>query len=441
MNVLVVGSGGREHALCRRIGASSLIDTLYCAPGNAGTGEIASPVDIPPTDVAGLAAFCRNEAIGYVVVGPERPLVDGLVDRLAEAGVRAFGPSAKAAAIEGSKGFAKDLCARHGIPTAAFGRFSEAAAAKAWIEANGAPIVVKADGLAAGKGVTVARSEAEAMAAVDEALGGRFGAAGREIVVEEFLDGEEASFFALVDGKCALPLASARDYKTAGEGDTGPNTGGMGAVSPAPAVTCEIRDRIMERIVEPTVSAMAAEGRPYVGILYAGVMIVDGEPRLLEYNARFGDPECQALLARLDPESDLLAALMAATGKSLDSYPSIHVPKTDGGYVSGALHWGGETAVTVVLAARGYPGEYETGSEIRNVEAAEELPGVTVCHAATERRNGALIAAGGRVLNVTAVGADAAEARARAYEAVDAIDWPQGFCRRDIGLRAGGRGA
>ncbi len=441
MNVLVVGSGGREHALCRRIGASPLVNTLYCAPGNAGIGEIAIRVDIPPTDVDGLVAFCRNEAIGYVVVGPERPLVDGLVDRLAEAGVGAFGPSAKAAAIEGSKGFAKDLCARHGIPTAAFGRFSEAAAAKAWIEANGAPVVVKADGLAAGKGVTVARSEAEAMAAVDEALGGRFGAAGREIVVEEFLDGEEASFFALVDGKCVLPLASARDYKTAGEGDTGPNTGGMGAVSPAPAVTCEIRDGIMKRIVKPTVSAMADEGRPYAGILYAGVMIVDGEPHLLEYNARFGDPECQALLARLNPESDLLPALMAATGKFLDSYPSIDMPKKDGGYVPGALHWGSETAVTVVLAARGYPGEYETGSEIRNVEAAEELSGVTVCHAATERRNGALVAAGGRVLSVTAVGADAAEARARAYEAVDAIDWPQGFCRRDIGLRAGGRGA
>ena len=442
MNVLVVGSGGREHALCRRIGASSLVDTLYCAPGNAGIGEIARRVDIPPTDIDGLVAFCRNEAIGYVVVGPERPLVDGLVDRLAEAGVRAFGPSAKAAAIEGSKGFAKDLCARHDIPTAAFGRFSEAAPAKAWIAANGAPVVVKADGLAAGKGVTVARSEAEAMAAVDEALGGRFGAAGREIVVEEFLDGEEASFFALVDGETVLPLASARDYKTAGEGGAGPNTGGMGAVSPAPAVTCEIRDRIMKRIVEPTVSAMAAEGRPYAGILYAGVMIVDGEPCLLEYNARFGDPECQALLARLNPESDLLPALTATTtAGTLSSYPSIHMPKKDGGYVSGALHWGSETAVTVVLAARGYPGEYETGSEIRNVEAAEELPGVTVCHAATERRNGALVAAGGRVLNVTAVGANAAEARERAYEAVDAIDWPQGFCRRDIGLPADGRGA
>ena len=428
MNVLVVGSGGREHALCRCIGASPLVDTLHCAPGNAGIGEIARRADVPATDVDGLVAFCRNEAIDYVIVGPEQPLVDGLVDRLAEAGVKAFGPDAKAAAIEGSKGFAKDLCARHGIPTAAYGRFSEAAAAKAWIAANGAPVVVKADGLAAGKGVTVARSEAAAEAAVDEALGGRFGAAGREIVVEEFLDGEEASFFALADGETVLPLASARDYKTAGEGDTGPNTGGMGAVSPAPApaVTPEIRDRIMKRIVEPTVSAMAAEGRPYTGVLYAGVMIVDGEPLLLEYNARFGDPECQALLARLDPESDLLPALTAAT---------------DGGLAQVELQWGHETAVTVVLAAQGYPGGYETGSEIRNVEAAEKLPGVTVFHAATERRNGALVAAGGRVLNVTAVGADVAEARARAYEAVDTIDWPQGFCRRDVGLRAGGRAA
>ena len=426
MNVLVVGSGGREHALCRCIGASSRVDTLHCAPGNAGIGEIARRADVPVTDVDGLVAFCRNKAIDYVIVGPEQPLVDGLVDRLAEAGVKAFGPNAKAAAIEGSKGFAKDLCARHGIPTAAYGRFSEAAAAKAWIAANGAPVVVKADGLAAGKGVTVARSEAAAAAAVDEALGGRFGAAGREIAVEEFLDGEEASFFALADSETVLPLASARDYKTAGEGDTGPNTGGMGAVSPAPAVTPEIHDRIMKRIVEPTVSAMAAEGRPYTGVLYAGVMIVDGEPLLLEYNARFGDPECQALLARLDPESDLLPALTAAT---------------DGGLAQVELQWGHETAVTVVLAARGYPGGYETGSEIRNVEAAGELPGVTVCHAATERRNGALVAAGGRVLNVTAVGADVAEARARAYQAVDMIDWPQGFCRRDVGLRAGGRAA
>ena len=426
MNVLVVGSGGREHALCRCIGASSLVDTLHCAPGNAGIGEIARRADVPATDVDGLVAFCRSEAIDYVIVGPEQPLVDGLVDRLAEAGVKAFGPDAEAAAIEGSKGFAKDLCARHGIPTAAYGRFSEAAAAKAWIAANGAPIVVKADGLAAGKGVTVARSEAEAEAAVDEALGGRFGAAGREIVVEEFLDGEEASFFALADGETVVPLASARDYKTAGEGGAGPNTGGMGAVSPAPAVTPEIRDRIMKRIVMPTVSAMAAEGRPYAGVLYAGVMIVDGEPLLLEYNARFGDPECQALLARLDPESNLLPALTAAT---------------DGGLAQAELRWRPRTAVTVVLAARGYPGGYETGSEIRNVEAAGELPGVTVFHAATERRNGALVAAGGRVLNVTAVGADVAEARARAYQAVDTIDWPQGFCRRDVGLRAGGRAA
>ena len=441
LNVLVVGSGGREHALCRCLGASPLVDTLHCAPGNAGIGEIARRADVPATDVDGLVEFCRSEAVDHVVVGPERPLVDGLVDRLAEAGVTAFGPNAEAAAIEGSKGFAKDLCARYDIPTAAYGRFSEAAAAKAWIAANGAPIVVKADGLAAGKGVTVARSEAAAAAAVDEALGGRFGAAGREIVVEEFLDGEEASFFALADGETALPLASARDYKTAGEGDTGPNTGGMGAVSPAPAVTPEICDKIMKRIVEPTVSAMAAEGRPYTGVLYAGVMIVDGEPLLLEYNARFGDPECQALLARLNSESDLLPALMAATNGGLAYYPDIHIQKNDGTHASAALQWGHETAVTVVLAARGYPGGYETGSEIRSVEAAGELPGVTICHAATERRNGALVAAGGRVLNVTAVGADAAEARARAYEAVDAIDWPQGFCRRDVGLRAGGREA
>ncbi len=424
VNVLVVGSGGREHALCWCIGASPLVDTLYCAPGNGGIGEVAERVDIAPADIDGLLGFCRSAAVDYVVVGPEQPLVDGLVDRLAEAGVKAFGPSAKAAAIEGSKGFAKDLCARHGIPTAAFGRFSEAGPAKAYIAANGVPIVVKADGLAAGKGVTVARSEAEAMSAVDEALGGRFGAAGREIVVEEFLDGEEASFFALVDGRTALPLASAQDHKAVGDGDTGPNTGGMGAYSPAPVVTPEMRDRIMARIVAPTVSAMAEEGRPYTGVLYAGLMIVDGEPLLLEYNARFGDPECQALMPRL--RSDLFPALMAATDGVLD--------RVD-------LRWRDETALTVVLAARGYPGAYETGSGIRNVKAAGELPGVTIFHAGTETRNGDLLAAGGRVLNVTALGESVAEAQARAYEAVDAIDWPQGFSRRDIGWRAVAREA
>ena len=419
LNVLVVGSGGREHALCWCIGASPLVDTLYCAPGNGGIGEIANRIDIGPTDIDGLLGFCRSETVDYVIVGPEQPLVDGLVDRLTEAGIKAFGPRASASAIEGSKGFTKDLCAKYGIPTAAFGRFSEAEPAKAYIVANGAPIVVKADGLAAGKGVTVARSEAEAMAAVDEALGGRFDGAGHEIVIEEFLDGEEASFFALVDGRSALPLASAQDHKAVGDGDTGPNTGGMGAYSPAPVVTPEMHDKIMTRIIEPTVSAMAAEGRPYTGLLYAGVMIVDGEPLLLEYNARFGDPECQVLMPRL--KSDLFPALLAATEGVLDQVD---------------LRWRDDVALTVVLATRGYPGEYERGSEIRNVKSAEELPDVTIFHAGTEIRNGALVATGGRVLNVTALGKSAAEAQARAYEAVDVIDWPQGFCRRDIGWRA-----
>lgn len=419
MNVLVVGSGGREHALCWAVSASPLVDTLYCAPGNGGIGEIATRVDIAPTDTDAVIGFCRSESIDYVIVGPEQPLVAGLVDSLAEAGIKAFGPSAKAAAIEGSKGFTKDLCDKYDIPTGAYGRFSEAEPARAYIAEQGAPIVVKADGLAAGKGVTVAQSVAEALAAVDEAFAGRFGAAGQEVVVEEFLDGEEASFFALVDGKTALPLATAQDHKAVGDGDTGPNTGGMGAYSPAPIVTPEMHDKIMTRIIEPTVAAMAAEGCPYKGVLYAGLMIVDGEPMLIEYNARFGDPECQVLIPRL--KSDLLPALIASTDGLLDQVD---------------LRWHDEAALTVVLATEGYPGDYEKGSVIRNVKTAEELPDVTIFHAGTETENSNVIATGGRVLNVTATGKDVREAQMRAYEAVDVIDWPQGFCRRDIGWRA-----
>jgi phosphoribosylamine--glycine ligase len=419
VNVLVVGSGGREHALCWALSASPLVDALFCAPGNGGIAAVAACVDIDPMDFDALIGFCRSEAIEFVVVGPEQPLVGGLVDALSGAGIRAFGPTAAAAELEGSKAFTKSLCEKYGIPTAAFGRFTDAGAARSYVERHGAPIVVKADGLAAGKGVTVARTVAEALSAIDDVFGGRFGAAGREVVVEEFLDGEEASFFALVDGRNVLPLATAQDHKAVGDGDTGPNTGGMGAYSPAPAVTPDLHAQILSRIVEPTVAAMAAEGRPFTGVLYAGVMIVDGQPKLLEYNTRFGDPECQVLLPRL--RSDLLPAMIATTDGALDTVD---------------LRWSDDVALTVVLATRGYPGPYTTGSVIRNVDAAADLPGVTIFHSGTRRDGGRLIATGGRVLAITALGASVRDAQRRAYEAVDVLDWPDGFCRRDIGWRA-----
>ena len=419
MNILVVGGGGREHALCWALAASPLTDALFCAPGNGGIAEVATCIDIDVMDVDGLLGFCRSEEIEFVVVGPEAPLVAGLVDQLEDAGVKAFGPTAAAAVLEGSKAFTKDLCARAGIPTAAYKRFTDAGAAKAYIAAQGAPIVVKADGLAAGKGAIVCETVGEADAAVDEILGGRFGAAGAEIVVEAFLEGEEASFFALCDGKTALPLATAQDHKRVGDGDTGPNTGGMGAYSPAPVMTAALCETVMQRIVQPTLEAMAAEGRPYKGVLYAGLMITRHGPQLIEYNVRFGDPECQALLPRL--MSDLLPALLAARDGVLDRFD---------------LRWYPETALTVVMAARGYPGDYDKGGEIKNLGAAGELPDVTIFHAGTRAEAGRIYANGGRVLGVTALGGDVAEAQARAYEAVDVIDWPGGFCRCDIGWRA-----
>jgi phosphoribosylamine--glycine ligase len=424
MRILVVGSGGREHALCWAIAASPLCDALFCAPGNPGIAEEATCVPVAATDAQSLVELCRRERLDFVVVGPEAPLVAGLVDKLEEAGVAAFGPSGAAAALEGSKGFAKDFCARHGIPTAGYGRFREAQAAKAFIRARGAPIVVKADGLAAGKGVTVAATVEEALAAVDAAMvEGRFGAAGREVVVEACLHGEEASLFALVDGRHALLLASAQDHKRAGDGDTGPNTGGMGAYSPAPAVTPELEREVMARIIEPTVAGMAAEGRPFKGILYAGLMLTDAGPQLVEYNVRFGDPECQVLLPRL--RSDLLPALVAARDGVLKDFD---------------LRWRAEAALCVVLAAKGYPAAPETGSEIRGLEAARATgPEVTIFHAGTRRDGDRLLAAGGRVLDVVALGRSIAEAQAKAYAAVDRIDWPGGFCRRDIGWRAVGR--
>ncbi|MGF1630582.1 MAG: phosphoribosylamine--glycine ligase [Kiloniellaceae bacterium] len=422
MKVLVVGGGGREHALCWTIAASPLCHKLFCAPGNAGIAEEAECVPIAPEDIAGLLAFVQKEAIDYVVVGPEGPLVQGLVDRLAEIGVKAFGPSAAAAQLEGSKGFTKDLCARYDIPTAAYARFTDAAAAKAYVYEQGAPIVVKADGLAAGKGVTVAMTEDEALAAIDEALaGGAFGAAGAELVIEAFLEGEEASFFALVDGETALPLATAQDHKRAYDGDQGPNTGGMGAYSPAPVMTQAMIDETMARIITPTVAAMQAEGMPFKGVLYAGLMITRNGPELIEYNVRFGDPECQVILMRL--MSDLLPALIAST---------------DGVLASFDLRWYPEAALTVVMAAEGYPGTYEKGSVIRGLDLA---PGnsddVQVFHAGTKTGpNGEILANGGRVLNVTAMAPSIKAAQELAYAAVDRIDWPQGFCRRDIGWRA-----
>ena len=421
MRILVVGGGGREHALCWAIAASPLCDQLYCAPGNAGIAREATCVPIGAEDLDALLAFARDEAIDVVVVGPEAPLVLGLADRLGEAGIKVFGPSAAAAALEGSKAFMKDLCAKYGIPTAAYRRFTDAAAAKAYLRERGAPIVVKADGLAAGKGVTVAATLAEAERAVDAALvAGAFGRAGAEVVIEERLEGEEASVFALVDGKTVLPLASAQDHKQVGDGDTGPNTGGMGAYSPAPIMTEAMAGRVMDEILRPTVRAMREEGRLYKGVLYGGLMITAEGPKLLEYNVRFGDPECQVLMARL--KSDLLPALIATSDGVLGSFD---------------LRWHEEAALVVVLAAKGYPGAYEKGSVIRGVEAAERDDKVVVFHAGTKRgEDGALLANGGRVLGVTALGATVAEAQRRAYAAVDRIDWPEGFCRRDIGWRA-----
>ena len=420
MNILVIGSGGREHALCWAIAASPLVERLYCAPGNAGIAEEAECVPIGVMETARIIAFCKQASIDFVVVGPEAPLVAGLVDALEGEGIAAFGPSRVAAALEGSKGFMKDLCAREGIPTAAYRRFAEASAAKAYIAAQGAPIVVKADGLAAGKGVVVAATVAEAQEAVDAAFGGRFGPAGAEIVVEDCLIGEEASFFALVDGKTALPLAAAQDHKRVGDGDTGPNTGGMGAYSPTPTMTPALEGEVMERIILPTVRAMAQDGRPFKGVLYAGLMLTAAGPKLIEYNVRFGDPECQPLMMRL--KSDLLPALIAARDGILHQVD---------------LRWHDETALCVVMAANGYPDDPRRGSEIRGLAEAGADPEVKIFHAGTKRDGERIVADGGRVLGVTALGRDLADARARAYAAVGKIDWPDGFCRRDIGARRG----
>ncbi len=420
MKVLVVGGGGREHALCWALAASPLLTKLYCAPGNAGIAADAECVAIAQTDLDGLVGFAATERIDFVVVGPEQPLAAGLVDRLDRAGIPSFGPTQAAAVLESSKGFVKDLCARHAIPTARYRRFRDSAAALAHVRAEGAPIVIKADGLAAGKGVTVATSLAEAEAAVRGALDeNRFGDAGHEVVIEECLAGEEVSFFALVDGTTVLPLASAQDHKRALDGDRGPNTGGMGAYSPAPIMTPALEAEVLDRIVRPTVRAMAAAGTPFKGVLYAGLMITADGAKLIEYNVRFGDPECQVLVPRL--KSDLLPALLAVRDGALDKFD---------------LRWRDDAAITVVMAAAGYPDAYRKGSAIRGLDDAAAVDGVTVFHAGTRRDGDRLVADGGRVLNVTALGASLSEARDRAYRAIERIDWPEGFCRRDIGWRA-----
>jgi phosphoribosylamine--glycine ligase len=420
MKTLVVGAGGREHALCWALAASPLVERLYCAPGSDAIAREASCVPLAIDDLAGIVAFCRDEGIELVVPGPELPLVLGLVDRLEAAGIPAFGPSAAAARLEGSKAFAKEFCARHGIPTAPFHTFTadQAEAARTHVNEHGTPLVVKADGLAAGKGVTVAASTAEALSALDDAFGGAFGEAGRTVVIEDCLIGEEASLFALVDGADVLEFGTAQDHKRAREGDTGPNTGGMGAYAPAPCMTPELTERAMAEIVRPTVVGMAAAGTPYRGVLYAGLMLTESGPQLLEYNVRFGDPECQALLPRL--MTDLGQLLQGGAAGML-------------GHMD--LRWYPEHVMTVVMAARGYPGDYHRGSRIRGLDAAAEIEGVTIFHAGTRIEHGRVFANGGRVLNVTAAGATLQEARARAYAAIDRIDWPEGFCRRDIGWR------
>ena len=419
MNILLLGSGGREHALAWKMAASPVADKLYCAPGNAGIAREAECVPLDPADHAAVIAFCRGAGIDFVVVGPEAPLCAGIVDDLEAAGIKAFGPSKAAARLEGSKGFTKDLCRANGIPTAAYERFRAAAPAKAYIGARGAPIVVKADGLAAGKGVVVAQSLAEAEAAVDMMFGGGLGEAGVEVVIEEFLDGEEASFFALCDGETAIALTTAQDHKRAYDGDTGPNTGGMGAYSPAPNIDAAMSARIMAEIIAPTLRAMKAMGAPYKGVLYAGLMMTGDGPKLIEYNARFGDPETQVLMLRL--MSDLVPALLASRDGMLKNFD---------------LRWYAEPALTVVMAAKGYPGPYQRGTVIEGLDDAAAVEGVEIFHAGTKAEGGKILANGGRVLDVSALGKTVSEARSRAYEAVSRIRWPEGFCRHDIGWRA-----
>jgi phosphoribosylamine--glycine ligase len=419
MNILILGGGGREHALAWAIQQNPKCDRLIVAPGNAGIAQIAECADIDTLDGAAVVTFAEENAVDFVVIGPEAPLAAGVADACRAAGLLTFGPSAAAARLEASKAFTKEVCDACGAPTAAWARFAEAGAAKDHVRALGAPIVVKADGLAAGKGVVVAQTVDEACAAIDEMFGGAFGAAGAEVVIEEFMGGEEASFFVLCDGTDVLPIGTAQDHKRVGEGDTGPNTGGMGAYSPAPVLTGALQAQVLDEIIRPTVAEMARRGTPFQGVLYAGLMIEGGRARLVEYNVRFGDPECQVLMMRLGAQAfDLIHA--AAEGRLAEARVS----------------WAEDHALTVVMAAEGYPGAYAKGSQIRGLEELPQDSRHMVFHAGTAARDGGVIAAGGRVLNVTARGATLAEARERAYGMVDRIDWPGGFCRRDIGWRA-----
>jgi phosphoribosylamine--glycine ligase len=417
MKVLLIGSGGREHALAWKLAQSPLLTKLYAAPGNPGIAEHAELLPLDIDDQAAILDVCLAQAIDFVVVGPEGPLVAGLADLLRSQGVTVFGPSKAAAQLEGSKGFTKDICARYGIPTGAYKRFTTADEAKAYVAEQGAPIVVKADGLAAGKGVTVAMTVEEALAAIDDCFDGAFGTAGAEVVVEAFLDGEEASFFCLSDGKTALALATAQDHKRVGDGDTGPNTGGMGAYSPAPVMTPDMVERTMKEIIEPTIRGMAESGYPFTGVFFAGLMITAKGPELIEYNVRFGDPECQVLMMRL--KSDLLQLLYAAATGSLNQV---------------SAEWSDEVALTVVMASKGYPGPYDKATPI--AELPPTAAGEKIFHAGTTLQNGLLVATGGRVLSVTATGNSAGDAKAAAYRLVDQVNWENGFCRRDIGWRA-----
>jgi phosphoribosylamine--glycine ligase len=419
MNILILGSGGREHALAWKMAASPLADKLYCAPGNAGIAQEAECVALDLADHAAVIAFCKTNNIDLVVVGPEMPLCAGIVDDLEAAGIKAFGPGKWAARLEGSKGFTKDLCKANKIPTASYERFKGAAAAKEYVRNKGAPIVVKADGLAAGKGVVVAETVAEAEAAIDMMFGGGLGQPAWEIVIEDCLVGEEASFFALCDGETAIQLASAQDHKRVGDGDKGPNTGGMGAYSPAPIMTAEMNARVMDEIIQPTVRAMKAMGAPYKGVLFAGLMITKDGPQLIEYNVRFGDPECQVLMLRL--MSDLVPALLAARDGQLKNFD---------------LRWYPDAALTVVMAAKGYPGNYKKDTRIEGLDAAAQIGGVEIFHAGTKADGDHILASGGRVLNICARGKTVRDAQSRAYAAVNLIKWPDGFCRRDIGWRA-----
>jgi phosphoribosylamine--glycine ligase len=420
MKVLVIGGGGREHALVWKIAQSPLVEKVFCAPGNAGIAGQAQCVDLKVDDLDGLLAFAQKEQVGLTVVGPELPLTLGIVDRFREAGLTIFGANKKAAQIEGSKSFSKDLMAKYGVPTAAYGTFTDAEQAKDFIRQQGAPIVVKADGLAAGKGVILAATVEEAIAAVESILcEGAFGSAGARVVIEEFLEGEEASFLAFTDGECIVPLASSQDHKAAYDGDTGPNTGGMGAYSPAPVVTPEIHDKIIDQVLKPTIAGMASEGCPYSSIIYAGLMIKDGQLKVLEFNARFGDPETQPLLARL--KSDIVPVLLACARGDLSGVE---------------LEWHDKAAVCVVMAAGGYPGAYEKGQVIEGLEAAAAIDDLTVFHAGTTQKDGQVVTAGGRVLGVTGLGTTVAEAIDKAYQGVKAISWPEVHYRSDIGRKA-----